>query len=117
MNILNKIFRFNKRKKHRKDKIYTDEELLDIGKNLRNKILILRMNNTPYNKIIISSDPKIMHINDIQYIELTANNLNRQLLSVVIPIKTYIKLCNMGTIFKQSSEDVIYLKEIKNDEW
>lgn len=110
MNFLEKIFK----RKVPQDSCYTDEELIVMGNDLRNKVLVLRMN-TPYNKVIVSNVENIIRINDCRYIELIGYNLNRQCLSIVVSIKTYIKLCKLSDrVFESSCEDEIYLKEIKD---
>lgn len=110
MNFLEKIFK----RKTMLDNCYTDEELIAMGNDLRNKVLVLRMN-TPYNKIIVSNVKNIIQINDCKYIELIGYNLNRQCLSILISIKTFVKLCKLSDhVFESSCEDEIYLKEVKD---
>ena len=110
MNFLEKIFKRTKLP----DSCYTDEELIVMGNDLRNKVLILRMN-APYNKIIVSNVEQILYINDCKYIELIGYNLNRQRLSIIISINTFVKLCKLqDRVFESSCEDEIYLKEIKD---
>lgn len=109
MNFLEKIFRIKKPINY-----YTDEELINMGSDLRNKVLVLRMN-TPYNKVIVSNVEQIVNINGCKYIELIGYNLNRQCLSIIISIDTFTKLCKLHDhVFESSCEDEIYLKEIKD---
>ena len=111
MSFLEKIF---KRINKKPDNCYTDEELIVMGNDLRNKVLVLRMN-TPYNKVIISDIKKVVQINDCKYIEFIGYNLNRQCLSILVSIGTYLKLCDPSvSVFESSCEDEIYLKEIKD---
>ena len=85
-----------------------------MGADLRNRVLVLRMN-TPYNKVIVSNVANIMHINGCKYIELIGYNLNRQCLSIIVSLKTFVKLCKTSDyVFESSCEDEIYLKEIKD---
>ena len=85
-----------------------------MGNDLRNKVLALHMN-IPYNKVIVSNVKKVLKINNCRYIELIGYNLNRQSLSMIVSINTYIKLCRSSNyLFESSSEDEIYLKEIKD---
>ena len=110
MNFLEKIFK----RKIPQDSYYTDEELIALGNDLRNKVLVLHMN-TPYNKVIVSDVKNVIRINDYRYIELIGYNLNRQCLSMVVSLKTYLKLCKLSDrVFESSCEDEIYLKEIKD---
>lgn len=110
MNFLEKIFR----RKIPLENCYTDDELIMLGNDLRNKVLVLHMN-TPYNKVIVSDVKNIIRINDCKYIELIGYNLNRQCLSMVVSIKTYLKLSKLSDrVFESSCEDEIYLKEIKD---
>lgn len=109
MNFFDRIFKRTKAK----PRSYTDDELLALGIDLRNKVLILHMN-TPYNKVIISDIKQVMLINDKQYVEFIGYNLNRQCLSMVVSLKTYIKLCKAPSNIEMNGEDEIYLKEIKN---
>ena len=110
MNFLKKIFK----RRNPQDSCYTDEELIVMGSDLRNKVLVLRMN-TPYNKVIISNINNILNINGYKYIELIGYNLNRQCLSIVMSIKTFTKVCKLSDyVFESSCEDEIYLKEIKD---
>ena len=110
MNFLEKLFK----RKSKPDSYYTDEELIVMGNDLRNKILVLHMN-TPYNKVIVSDIKDVIKINDYKYVELIGYNLNRQSLSMVVSINTFIKLCKVpDRVFESSYEDEIYLKEVKD---
>lgn len=91
---------------------YSDEELLEMGEVLINKILIINMNQ-PYNKIVISKISKIKNINNKRYVEFIGYNLNRQLLSLIVSINTYIKFCKSSNMFEAAPSDEIFLKEIQ----
>ena len=112
MNFLETLFK--RFKKQAPNSYYTDDELIVMGDDLRNKVLVLHMN-TPYNKVIVSNVEKIIRINNCRYIELIGYNLNRQCLSMIVSIKTYLKLCKLlDRVFESSCEDEIYLKENDN---
>lgn len=111
MSFLEKIFNRTKKQPYN---CYTDEELIAMGYNLRNKVLILHMD-SPYNKVIVSNVKNVIQINGCKYVELIGYNLNRQSLSIIVSIKTFIKLCRSSVfVFESSCEDEIYLKEIKD---
>ena len=111
MSFLEKIF---KRTKNQPNNCYTDEELIVMSNDLRNKVLVLHME-CPYNKVIVSDVKDIIQINDCKYVELIGYNLNRQCLSIIVSIRTFVKLCRSSVfVFQSSCEDEIYLKEIKD---
>ena len=93
--------------------LFTDEELIEMGSKLRNRVLVLRMK-SPYNKILVNDIMGIKTINDSKYIEFTGYNLNKQLVSMIVSLRTFIKLCNSESVFEASESDDIYLKDIKN---
>lgn len=109
MNIFDKIF---KHKKIPNIDTCTDDELLNIGEKIRNKVLILRIN-APYNKIVISNTKQIMLINNSKYIELIGYNLNKQCVSMIVSFNTFKKICMSGDrLFDSTVDDEIYIKDI-----
>ena len=90
---------------------YTDKELIEMVNKLRNRVLVLRMK-SPYNKIIVNDIRGIKIINNSRYVEFTGYNLNRQLVSMIVSLKTFIKLCNSISVFEATESDEIYLKDI-----
>ena len=105
---------FFKRFLKKQKKEYTDDELLELSKMLKNKVLILHMD-TPYNKIIVHDIKEVKIINDKRYVEFTGYNLNRQHISMIVSDKTYIKLCKSSAVSETSEEDEIYIKDITDE--
>jgi len=71
---------------------------------------------TPYNKILINNIIGIKTINNSRYVEFTGYNLNRQLVSMIVSLRTFVKLCNSISVFEASESDEIYLKDISKSE-
>ena len=95
--------------------LYSNEELIGMGNKIQNRVLVLRMK-TPYNKILINNIIGIKTINNSRYVEFTGYNLNRQLVSMIVSLRTFVKLCNSISVFEASESDEIYLKDISKSE-
>jgi len=69
---------------------------------------------SPYNKIIVNDIRGIKIINNSRYVAFTGYNLNRQLVSMIVSLRTFVKLCNCISVFEATESDEIYLKDIKD---
>lgn len=90
----------------------SDEMLLNMGINLKNKILILRTDNSNKPKeITIQCVKEVRYINNKKCIELSGRSVCNDI-SIIIPLKSYMKLCRCSNenIFSELND--IYIKSL-----
>ena len=87
---------------------YTDNQLIAMSKILKNKELILHMEN-PNDRIFINEVKGIRKIKNMKMIELIGTNSALKKVNMLLPKRTFIKLCKSST-FKATAIDNIYLK-------
>ena len=91
------------------DKI-SDEMLIDMGVNLKNKILILHTSDGNPNEIVIQKVKKVRYINKKKCIELSGRSIANDI-SIIIPVNSYIKLCKRnGDNFSDLND--VYIKSL-----
>lgn len=92
----------------------SEEEIITMGKELIG-IEIMLHRNCPYEKVTITRVNGIKEVSDHRFVELIGTCENSTL-SILISIRTYIKLYNKTRIFKIDENDEIYVKEVEKNQ-